>query len=147
PAQEQQKPEKPQEKIESVPVPKATETKAPTPQKTAGAGNEDAASKWPDVIQYVKTHGGMPLFPHLALVKVKMVEGKLCVVFGDEALVSKSVVSKAGNLKLLEEAVAHVIGTSVPVACVTPKEIGENEPDGLKKLEELSKIHPEIEFI
>jgi len=125
------------------------ETDAATPmqQKPVALGDADAATRWPEIIQYVKTHGGMPLFPHLALVKAKMVGEKLCVVFGEKALVSKSVVAKSANLKLLEEAVAHVTGTPIPVACVTPKEIGEEESDGLKKLEELSKIHPEIEFI
>lgn len=148
-SQEEKPPETPQpventRKSQAVTKTGATE---PMQQKPAGLGSEDAASKWPEVIQYVKTHGGMPLFPHLALVKAKMVGEKLCVVFGEKALVSKSVVSKPANLKLLEEAVAHVAGAPIPVACVTPKEIGENEPDGLKKLEELSKIHPEIEFI
>ncbi len=147
--QEAKPPEIPQP-VEDAKKPQA-ETKPeptePTQQTPAGVGGEDAASRWPEVIQYVKTHGGMPLFPHLALVKVKMVGEKLCVVFGDKALVSKSVVSKPANLKLLEEAVAHVAGALIPVACVTPKEIGEDEPDGLKKLEELSKTHPEIEFI
>ncbi len=147
--QEEKHPETSQQ-VEDARKPQAVtepETTTPVQQKPAGLGNEDAASKWPEIIQYVKTHGGMPLFPHLALVKAKMVGEKLCVVFGDQALVSKSVVSKPANLKLLEEAVAHVAGAPIPVACVTPKEIGENEPDGLKKLEELSKIHPEIEFI
>ena len=148
-SQEEKPPETPQpventKKPQAVTKPEATE---PMQQKAAEQGGEDAASKWPEVIQYVKTHGGMPLFPHLALVKAKMVGEKLCVVFGDKALVSKSVVSKPANLKLLEEAVAHVTGMPIPVACVTPKEIGEEESDGLKKLEELSKIHPEIEFI
>lgn len=148
-SQEEKPPEAAQQaeetkKPQAVTKPEPAEPMQQTPADTRG---EDAASKWPEVIQYVKTHGGMPLFPHLALVKAKMVGEKLCVVFGDQALVSKSVVSKPANLKLLEEAVAHVMGEPIPVACVTPKEIGENEPDGLKKLEELSKTHPEIEFI
>lgn len=148
-SQEEKSPEASQQaeetrKPQAVTKPEPAE---PMQQSPAGARGEDAASRWPEVIQYVKTHGGMPLFPHLALVKAKMVGEKLCVVFGDQALVSKSVVSKPANLKLLEEAVAHVMGEPIPVACVTPKEIGENEPDGLKKLEELSKTHPEIEFI
>lgn len=73
--------------------------------------------------------------------------GKFCIVFGDNALVSKSVVSKLANLKLIEEAVKSVTGESISVSCVTSKEIGDDSDNPLKKLEELSKTHSEIEFI
>ena len=111
------------------------------------AGGTDAASRWPEIMNYVKSHGGMPIFPHLALVQAKMVNGKLCVVFGDNALVSKSVISKPANVKLIEEAAKSVTGEDIPVACVTSREIGIEGDDPLKKLEELSKTHSEIEFI
>ena len=123
---------------------KTAESTVKTPAPAAGA---DAAARWPEIINYVKSHGGMPIFPHLALVKAKMVNGKLCVVFGDNALVSKSVISKPANLKLIEEATKSVTGEEIPVVCVTPREIGDESDDPLKKLEELSKTHSEIEFI
>lgn len=123
---------------------KTAENTAKTPAPAAGA---DAAARWPEIINYVKSHGGMPIFPHLVLVKAKMVNGKLCVVFGDNALVSKSVISKPANLKLIEEATKSVTGEEIPVVCVTPREIGDESDDPLKKLEELSKTHSEIEFI
>ena len=85
-------------------------------------------------MNYVKSHGGMPIFPHLALVQAKMVNGKLCVVFGDNALVSKSVISKPANVKLIEEAAKSVTGEDIPVACVTSREIGIEGDDPLKKL-------------
>lgn len=107
----------------------------------------DAAGRWPEIINYVKAHGGMPIFPHLALVKAKMVNGKLCIVFGDNALVSKSVIAKPMNIKLIEEAVKSVMGKEIPVACVTSREIGDESGDPLKKLEELSKTHSEIQFV
>ena len=113
----------------------------------SAAGGTDAASRWPEIMNYVKSHGGMPIFPHLALVQAKMVNGKLCVVFGDNALVSKSVISKPANVKLIEEAAKSVTGEDIPVACVTSREIGIENDDPLKKLEELSKTHSEIEFI
>ncbi len=116
------------------------------PEKPQEVGQGDATEKWQEIIQYIKTHGGMPLSPHLALVKPKMVGDKLCVVFGENALVSKSVVARPANIRLLEDAIYHVTGAKCSVACVTPKEIGEEE-EGIKRLEELSKIHPEIEFI
>lgn len=122
------------------PIKKAKEE---TIDKTTG----DAAERWPEIVNYVKSHGGIPLFPHLALVKAKMHGGKFCIVFGDNALVSKSVVSKLANLKLIEEAVKSVTGESISVSCVTSKEIGDDSDNPLKKLEELSKTHSEIEFI
>ncbi len=125
---------------------KAEEDSAKQPNVPA-AGGADAASRWPEIINYVKSHGGMPIFPHLALVKAKMVNGKLCVVFGDNALVSKSVIAKPANVKLIEEAAKSVTGEDIPVACVTSREIGDESDDPLKKLEELSKTHSEIEFI
>lgn len=107
----------------------------------------DIASRWPEIINYVKSHGGMPIFPHLALVKAKMAGGKLCIIFGDNALVSKSVVSKPSNLKLIRQAAASITGEDVEVSCVTSREFGDESDDPLKKLEELSKTHSEIEFI
>lgn len=109
--------------------------------------NEDVAARWPEIVEYIKTHGGMPIFPHLALVKAKVVNGKLCVIFGDNALVSKTVIAKPSNIKLIEDAVKQVTGNHFSVSCVTPREIGDDSEDPLKKLEELSKRHAEIEFI
>ena len=111
------------------------------------ASAQDAAARWTEIIHYIKSHGGMPIFPHLMLVKAKMLNGKLCVIFGDNALVSKSLVSKPANVRLIEEAVKSVTGEDVSVACVTSREVGADEEDPLKKLEELSKTHSEIEFI
>lgn len=141
-----QETEKPAEKAEEKKPPKQEEQATPKAEhKTSGAG--DAAARWPEMIDYVKSHGGMPLFPHLTLVKAKMVEGRLCVIFGENALVSKTVVSKPANLALLRQAAQSVMGEAVEVVCVTPKEIGDDSEDPLKKLEELSKTYPEIEFI
>jgi len=132
-------------KLEAPPV---LEKEKEKEKKTEKKSNEtDASSRWPEIINHIKTHGGMPLYPHLALVNAKMVNGKLCIVFGDNVATSKSVVAKPANMSLIKDAVRTVCGEDLEVLCVTPKEIGTEEADPLKKLEELSKIHSEIQFI
>ena len=108
---------------------------------------EDAASRWPEILNHIKSHGGMPLYPHLLSVKTKMVNGKLCIVFGENVAMSKGIAGKASNLALIKNAVKEVTGDDIDVACVTPKELGEEPEDPFKKLEELSKTHSEIQFI
>lgn len=133
--------EKPEVKPEEKPKPQMTENSAP---KATG----DLSSRWPEIINSVKKlPGGMPLFPHLALVKAKMVNGKMCIIFGENAIVSKSVVSKPNNIEIIKTAVKTVTGEVPEISCVTPKEIGDDSEDPLKKLEELSKTHSEIQFI
>ncbi len=131
---------KPQEK-----QPKAKPEAVPTPNESATG--KDPVSCWPEISNYIRTHGGAPVYPHLLKVSVKMSGGKFCIVFGDDALVSKAVVSKPGTVALIKDAVLKVTGSDVEVACVTAREIGETGEDPLTKLEELSKINSAIEFI
>ena len=148
-------PEEKTEKNSPEPV-KTTEEKAKKPKeevkeekpipKSEPSGNESVASHWPEIINYIKSNGGMPLYPHLLNVTAKMINNKLCVVFGENVAMSKGIASKASNIALIKTAVKEVTGQDIDVACVTPKEIGEEE-DPFKKLEELSKTHPEIQFI
>ena len=105
------------------------------------------ASRWAEIINHIKTHGGMPLYPHLMNVRAKEVNGKLCIVFGENVAMSKSIVAKASNITLIKEAIKAVTGSEMEVVCVTPKEIGDEADDPLKKLEELAKNHSEIQFI
>ena len=149
----EEKKETPPEEIKETPKPEESKKPKEEPKEELkkepvkkDAGTDDASARFPEIIEYVKTHGGMPLFPHLMLVKTKMSGGKLCIIFGDNAIVSKSLVSKPNNLALIKEAVKSVMGKEIDVACVTPKEIGEDD-NPLKKLEELSKTHSEIQFI
>jgi len=140
---------KPEKKSEAQkPEPKAAQVvseSASSPAVSAGGGA--VASRWAEIINHIKTHGGMPLYPHLMNVRAKEVNGKLCVVFGENVAMSKSIVSKASNIALIKDAVAAVTGETMEVACVTPKEIGEEPDNPLKKLEELAKTHSEIQFI
>ena len=110
-----------------------------------GSG-ESPADRWPEIVNYIKTHGGMPLYPHLMNVSAKMVNQKLCIVFGEQVAMSKSIVAKPANLALIKAAVKEVLSEDLEIACVTPKEIGE-DTDPFKRLEELSKTHSEIQFI
>ena len=135
------KPQKPKE--EPIPQPKKEEAKL----KSVAASDGAVASRWAEIINHIKTHGGMPLYPHLMSVQAKEVNGKLCVVFGENVAMSKSIVAKASNIALIKSAIAAVTGVEMEVACVTPKEIGDDADDPLKKLEELAKNHSEIQFI
>ncbi len=137
PKEEKQPEPKQEEKVEKLPEEKPADT----------AVSDDIASRWPEIINHIKKNGGMPIYPHLALVSAKMVNGRFCVVFGENAALSKSVVAKPSNIELIKSAVLAVTGETVEVVCVTPKEIGEEPEDPLKKLEELSKKHSEIQFI
>lgn len=140
-------PKKEKPKADPKPVKKEEPKKEEVKKAEIPASSGDVASRWPEIINYIKSHGGMPIFPHLSLVHAKEVSGKLCVVFGDNAVLSKSVVSKPANLDLIKTAVKEVTGVAMDVACVTPKEIGEEPEDPFKKLEELAKTHSEIQFI
>ncbi len=140
--------EKPKESAPKPEIKPEEKPKPPAAENTQPKGTGDAASRWPEIINSVKKlPGGMPLFPHLALVKAKMVNGKLCIIFGENAIVSKSVVSKPNNIEIIKTAVKTVTGETPEISCVTPKEIGDDSEDPLKKLEELSKTHSEIQFI
>ncbi len=127
---------------EEKPEDKPVEKEKPEPKQKG----ETAADRWPEIVDYIKSHGGMPLYPHLMNVSAKMVNEKLCIVFSQQVAMSKSIVSKPGNLALIKSAVKQITGDDLDVACVTPKEIGE-DIDPFKRLEELSKTHSEIQFI
>ena len=123
-------------------------TKEEPKEQTADSPDGDSpASRLPEIINYLKSHGGMPLYPHLLSVKAKMVSGKFCLVFDEKIAMSKGIASKPSNLALIKTAVKEVTGQDLEVSCVTPKEIGEKEEDPFKRLEELSKTHSEIQFI
>lgn len=143
----QEKPKKEEKpKQEEAPKPEKQE---PTPRQEAKTPKsaEGVAGRWAEIVNHIKTHGGMPLYPHLANVSAKEVNGKLCVVFNEAVAMSKSIVAKSSNIALIKDAVKAVTGADMDVLCVTPKEIGEEPEDKLKKLEELSKTHSEIQFI
>jgi len=135
-------------KEEEIPEVKSKEeTKNTNANEKPATTGGDAVSRWPEIINHIRSNGGLPIFPHLAAVKVKMSGGKLCLIFGDSAAVSKTVVSRPANLKLIEDAVEKITGEKIQAACVTQKEIGEDNSDPLRELEELSRTHSEIQFI
>ncbi len=102
---------------------------------------------WPEIINYIRSHGGMPLYPHLVNTRAKMINGKFCIIFKESVAMSKSIVAKASNIMQIKTAIKEVTKNEPEVVCVTPKEIGEEAEDPLKRLEELSKTHSEIQFI
>ncbi len=130
--------------------PRETEgSQSKSPQENEMAEHCVAVEKWNEIISYVKTNGGMPIFSHLKKAKVKMIHGRLGLVFGENEMMSKRVLAKPSNLELVEKAVQAVTGETLAVACFSQKEVGEDEPkeDPLAKLERLSKTHSEIEII
>lgn len=137
---------KPKEVIKEPPKEEIKVKEEKVEPKESESGSS-AASRWPEIINYIKSHGGMPLYPHLLSVKAKMVGGKLCVVFDEKVAMSKGIASKPSNIALIKTAVREVTGEDLEVSCVTPKEIGETPEDPFKRLEELSKTHSEIQFI
>lgn len=137
---------KPKEVIKEQPK-EEIKVKEEKMEPKAPSGESSAASRWPEIINYIKSHGGMPLYPHLLSVKAKMSGGKLCIVFDEKVAMSKGIASKASNIALIKTAVKEVAGEDLEIACVTPKEIGEEPEDPFKRLEELSKTHSEIQFI
>ena len=137
---------KPKQVIKEPPKEEIKVTEEKIEPKESESGNS-AASRWPEIINHIKSHGGMPLYPHLLSVKAKMINGKLCVVFGENVAMSKGIASKPSNIALIKTAVKEVTGEDLEVSCVTPKEIGEEPEDPFKRLEELSKTHSEIQFI
>ncbi len=144
--------EKPKEEPKkSPPKPKQPEKPKINPPQTdtekTPSSSVGVADRWSEITDYIKSHGGMPLYPHLLSVSAREINGRLCIVFTEDIAMSKSVVSKPSNINLIKDAIKAVTGIDMEVSCVTPNEIGEEPEDGLKKLEELSKIYSEIEFI
>lgn len=139
-AKPEPKAEEPKEEAKTV----AREKPKAQPKNDAA---DEISARLPEIIDYIKSHGGMPLYPHLLNVGAKMVNGKLCIIFGENVAMSKSIVAKPSNLALIKTAVKEVTGCDTEVTCVTPKEIGEEPEDPFKRLEELSKTHSEIQFI
>ena len=106
-------------------------------------------ARWEEIISYVKMNGGMPIFSHLKKAGVKILHGRLGLIFGDAEGMSRRVVEKPSNLELVEKAVEAVTGEHIAVSCFSQKEVGGEEPkeDPLARLEELAKTHDEIEII
>ncbi len=130
----------------------SAETDAPKEQtkKEVTEKNDDFTpiAKWDEIISYVKTNGGMPIFSHLKKAAVQNIRNEVGLVFDETGLMSKSVISKPGNLELVEKAVEAVTGEKIAVRCYSSKEVGtDTKEDPLKKLEELAKSHNVIEII
>lgn len=124
-----------------------------TKQKTTEIlGDENILAKWDDIKAYIKTHGGMPLVPHLASAKPVVLKDKLALVFPQNALVSKTVASKPAYLDLIRDAIAEILGADIPVGCFSDKEvsindISEEKDSPFNKLNDLAKKHAVIEII
>ncbi len=145
PPWEEVSPEKPEEPTasfsEAVPAPKE-ETKA-------AKGGNSILDRFDEIKDYIKAHGGAPVVPHINRAKPMMLQNKLSLVFPKEAMMNKTVVSRAGNLELIAIAVTAITGEQIEVQCLSDKEAGVNDAEGdaFDRLLALGREHNEIEII
>ncbi len=142
-------------------VPTATKTEAPkptpeipappkaeAPEKPKGTEENPALARFEEIKDFIRAHGGAPVIPHIGRATPMMLQNKFSLIFPKDAAMNKTVVSRAGNLELIQIAIEAVIGEKMEVQCLSEKEAGiEKETDGFDKLLELGKRHSEIEFI
>ncbi len=137
--------EEPAEEFAEKPAEETAEAEKPT---DAVAGGDPVLSRFEEIKEYIRAHGGVPVLPHLNRATPMMLQGKLSLVFPQEALMNKTVVSRAGNIELLCEAVLAVTGQKMAVQCLSEKEAGTNqESDAFDRLLALGKEHTGIEII
>ena len=119
-----------------------------TETKSVDSDQHPAIARFEEIKDFIRAHNGAPVLPHINRAKPMILQGKLSLVFGKEAMMNKTVVARAGNLELIQIAVQAVLGESMEVQCLSEKEAGiDSEQDNFDKLLELSKIHSEIEVI
>ena len=143
----------PAESIPTPPIPappaqpEATEPE-PVPAD-AKEGVHPVLARWGEIKEFIKAHGGMPVLVHINRAKPMMLQNKLSLVFPKEAMMNKTVVSRAGNLELIHIAVQAIINEDIEVQCLSEKEAGiaDSKEDSFEQLLALEKEFKEIEII
>ncbi|MGN1058883.1 MAG: DNA polymerase III subunit gamma/tau [Clostridia bacterium] len=126
----------------------AASGQAPADKAPANDGAEPIISRFADIKEFIRAHGGAPVLPHINRAKPMMLQGKLSLVFPKDAMMNKTVVSRAGNLELIRIAVQAVVNQDVAVQCLSEKEAGiDQEADAFDRLLALGKEHKEIEIM
>jgi len=118
-------------------------------EKHEVSGNGSVIDRFDEVKDYMKAHGGIPVLPHINRANPMILQQKFALVFPKDAMMNKTVVSRAGNIELIQTAIRAVTNEDWEVLCLSEKEAGvtTNEDDAFNRLIELSKSHPEIEII
>ena len=137
---------KPLTKVEPV----SAET-PPTPVTSAAEVPQDTdpiISRFEDIKEFIRAHGGAPVIPHMNRATPMMLKGKFSLVFAKDAMMNKTVVARAGNIEMIQLAIQSVTGCEVPVQCLSEKEAGITaDGDAFERLLALGKEHKEIEIL
>ncbi len=108
-----------------------------------------AISRWDEIKDYIRAHGGTPVLPHINRATPMLLKNKFSLVFPKDAMMNKTVVSRAGNLELIQIAVQAIIKEDLEVQCLSENEAGitsKNE-DAFDALLALEKDFNEIEIL
>ncbi|MBQ4518569.1 MAG: DNA polymerase III subunit gamma/tau [Clostridia bacterium] len=142
---------------ESIPTPPPIPAPPAQPEATepepvpadAKEGVHPVLARWGEIKEFIKAHGGMPVLVHINRAKPMMLQNKLSLVFPKEAMMNKTVVSRAGNLELIHIAVQAIINEDIEVQCLSEKEAGiaDSKEDSFEQLLALEKEFKEIEII
>ncbi len=139
------KPAAPQAVPKPAEPPKA-EILEPAPAITQDA--HPAIARYEEIKEFIRAHNGAPVMPHINRAKPMILQNKFSLVFPKDAAMNKTVVSRAGNIELIQIAIEAVIGEKMEVQCLSEKEAGtEGSGDAFDKLLALGEAHSEIEFI
>lgn len=112
-------------------------------------GDNSIIGRFDEVKEYIRAHGGAPVLPHINRATPMILGEKFSLVFPKDAMMNKTVVSRAGNIELIQIAIEAVTNNQIEVQCLTEKEAGisTGEGDSFDKLLELGSKHSEIEII
>ncbi len=108
-----------------------------------------AISHWDEIKEYIRAHDGVPVIPHINRSKPMILQNKLSLVFPKDAMMNKTVVSRAGNIELIQIAAQAIINEEIEVQCLSEKEAGiaDSSDDSFNELLALEKDFNEIEII
>ena len=136
-------------KVAPVAPAKPTAPAKEEPKLASPQGADPVLSRWNEVKDYIKAHGGMPVLPHINRATPMILNQKFALVFPKDAMMNKTVVSRAGNIELIQIAISAVTSEEWEVLCLSEKEAGvtSSEDDSFNRLLELSKSHQEIEIV
>ncbi len=143
----------PAESIPTPPIPAPpAQPEATEPEPVPADAKKDVhpvLARWGEIKEFIKAHGGMPVLVHINRAKPMMLQNKLSLVFPKEAMMNKTVVSRAGNLELIHIAVQAIINEDIEVQCLSEKEAGiaDSKEDSFEQLLALEKEFKEIEII
>ncbi|MGE4282780.1 MAG: DNA polymerase III subunit gamma/tau [Clostridia bacterium] len=105
------------------------------------AETKKAAGMWPEILTEVRKAGKLALFGHLADVRVEPVNNVLVLFFSDSHATNKLMVSRAENIKLIEEMIQKVSGSAVKVKCLLEK-----EAEQIERIEKEDRLEQIIQF-